>query len=186
MRHGCAQHWAEGGAAARRGRGGGAQARSKVAAGTRLRARCCAHGAARKGQGICTLGARLLRGRRRARKEQSGCAHAAARTRLRARGGAAARSEQGCGTDGMGRLRERGGAVARTRSTVWGGDANVYLSERYFNCNLMLILKFSKCVFQQSRNARQRIHIQLYPDVYSEVYIARMRICTHPQSQIGE
>jgi len=119
-----------------------------AAAGMRLRACCCGHAAARtrlRARG-CAPGARQLRARSKAaaRTGSGGGAHAmikaAARTRQRARGSAhgsaharaAARSEQGYGADGAGRLLERGGAAARTRSTAWGGNANVYLSERCY------------------------------------------------------
>ena len=108
-----------------------------------LRARCGA--VARTGRRAGRL--RAWVGRRCAGMEQSGCrhaaagmrlrargcAHAAARTRLRARGRAAARSEQGCGADGAWRRcarKDQSGsahAAARTRQRARGSAQGAVL-----------------------------------------------------------
>jgi len=95
-----------------------------------------------------------------------GCAHAAARTRLRARGRAAARSEQGCGADGAWRLRAQNKATARTgqgscsnvagrrraQGARRGAATRMCISQNAaINCNLMCILKFSNVCFSNHR-----------------------------------
>ena len=136
-------------------------------AGTRLRARGCAHS---RGQGSCALGARLRRGRGWAaartkeakRLRARGCAHAAARTRLRARGcaqrgvllrawsKAAARTGRGGCANGAGRWRAQGARCGAAKRICIRQNVAI-------NCNLMLIMRcimmFLKCVFQQLQNA---------------------------------
>jgi hypothetical protein len=125
-----------------------------AAAGMRLRARGCAHAAARKGQGSCALGARLRRGRGLAaartqgskRLRARGSAHAAARTHalLRAQNKATARTGRGCCSNVAGRRRAQGARRgAATRMCISQNAA--------INCNLMCILKFSNVCFSNHR-----------------------------------